>query len=57
MSSPPPPCGRPLDCVRTLTLWAYFTLGFVALFLPFYIAAHLTAQNRQAAFQDRKSVV
>jgi 1-acyl-sn-glycerol-3-phosphate acyltransferase len=40
-----------LDLIRTLILWAYFTLGFLTAFLPFYLAAGLLAEDRRRAFQ------
>jgi 1-acyl-sn-glycerol-3-phosphate acyltransferase len=39
------------DLTITLLLWAYFTLGFVAFFAPFYLLAFVFAKDRQAAFQ------
>jgi 1-acyl-sn-glycerol-3-phosphate acyltransferase len=35
----------------TLLLWAYFTLGFIVLFSPVYLAAYLFSENREYAFQ------
>ncbi len=40
-----------LDFLLTLTLWTYFTIGFVTLFSPFYLLAWLLAHDRQIAFQ------
>jgi 1-acyl-sn-glycerol-3-phosphate acyltransferase len=39
------------DLVVTLLLWAYFTLGFIVFFSPFYLAAYLFSENREYAFQ------
>lgn len=39
------------DLVITLFLWAYFTLGYVAFFLPFYLLAFIFSGNREASFQ------
>jgi 1-acyl-sn-glycerol-3-phosphate acyltransferase len=39
------------DLTATLLLWAYFTLGFVVFFSPFYLAAYLFSENRESAFQ------
>ena len=30
---------RGIDLVVTLLLWAYFTMGFVVMFAPFYVIA------------------
>ena len=35
----------------TLVLWAYFTLGFIVFFSPFFLAAYLFSENREYAFQ------
>lgn len=35
----------------TLLLWLYYTLGYVFLFSPFYLAAALFAENREHSFQ------
>ena len=39
------------DLVITLILWAYFTVGFVLFFSPFYLAAFLFSGNREQSFQ------
>ncbi|MCG6910413.1 MAG: 1-acyl-sn-glycerol-3-phosphate acyltransferase [Deltaproteobacteria bacterium] len=39
------------DLLVTTLLWLYFTLGFVILFLPFYLAAYLFSRQREIAFQ------
>jgi len=39
------------DFLATLTLWTYFTVGFVGLFSPFYLAATVLAKDREIAFQ------
>jgi 1-acyl-sn-glycerol-3-phosphate acyltransferase len=39
------------DLVVTLLLWSYFTLGFIVLFSPFYLAACLFSENRELTFQ------
>jgi 1-acyl-sn-glycerol-3-phosphate acyltransferase len=35
----------------TLLLWGYFTLGFLIIFSPFYLAACLFSENRENSFQ------
>jgi 1-acyl-sn-glycerol-3-phosphate acyltransferase len=35
----------------TLLLWGYFTLGFLIIFSPFYLAAYLFSENRENSFQ------
>jgi len=40
-----------LDLGATVGLWTYFTLGFVVLFSPLYLAAWLVAKNRETSFQ------
>ena len=40
-----------LDLGATVGIWTYFTLGFVVLFSPLYLAAWITAENRELAFQ------
>jgi 1-acyl-sn-glycerol-3-phosphate acyltransferase len=35
----------------TLLLWAYFTLGFIIFFSPFYLAAYMFSENREISFQ------
>lgn len=43
---------RPMkDFALTLLLWAYFTLGFLVFYAPFYFWAYLFSKRRQAAFQ------
>lgn len=39
------------DLLVTLILWAYFTLGFVSGFLPFYLLALCLPGHREAGFQ------
>ena len=39
------------DLILTLIYWTYFTLGFVVVFLPFYLFSFLFCQNRQLGFQ------
>jgi 1-acyl-sn-glycerol-3-phosphate acyltransferase len=39
------------DLMVTLLLWSYFTVGFIILFSPFYLAAFLFSQNREFSFQ------
>lgn len=39
------------DLLITLSLWGYFTAGFVLFFAPFYLLAFFFAKNRAAAFQ------
>jgi 1-acyl-sn-glycerol-3-phosphate acyltransferase len=39
------------DLSITLLLWAYFTLGFVVFYAPFYLIAFIFAKNRSTAFQ------
>ena len=40
-----------IDIVVTLTLWTYFTFGFLVFFSPFYLAAFLFAKNREIISQ------
>ncbi|MDX9787157.1 MAG: lysophospholipid acyltransferase family protein [Desulfobacterales bacterium] len=40
-----------IDVTVTLLLWAYFTVGFLVLFLPFYLVAAIVATRRRQAFQ------
>jgi 1-acyl-sn-glycerol-3-phosphate acyltransferase len=35
----------------TLLLWGYFTLGFLIIFFPFYLAAYLFSENCENSFQ------
>ena len=42
---------RFVDLMITLILWAYFTLGFVVFFLPFYLVAYLFSNDKEIAFQ------
>ncbi|MFH1154737.1 MAG: lysophospholipid acyltransferase family protein [Pseudomonadota bacterium] len=39
------------DLAVTLLLWGYFTLGFIMVFSPFYLAACLIPSRRELAFQ------
>ena len=39
------------DLTITLSLWVYFTLGFIIFFFPFYLTAYLFLKNCQTAFQ------
>ena len=41
----------PKDLAITLLLWSYYTVGFVILFAPFYLAARLFADDVSRAFQ------
>jgi len=41
----------PVDAAVTLTLWTYFTLGFVVLFAPFHLLAVALAPDRARACQ------
>src|SRR5690606_20043317 len=54
LSTPPLP-SSPITYLRdllvTLLLWAYFTLGFVSGFLPFYLLALCLPGHREAGFQ------
>ena len=43
--------GRVYAFVATITLWAYFTVGFIVFFLIFYLAAWLFTRDRERAFQ------
>lgn len=40
-----------IDVAVTLLLWAYFTAGFLVLFLPVYLIAFFFASTRRLAFQ------
>ena len=40
-----------IDLLATLSIWGYFTAGFVVLFAPFYLLAAGVAADRQRAFQ------
>ncbi|WP_310600924.1 lysophospholipid acyltransferase family protein [Desulfobulbus sp.] len=42
---------RWFDLGVTLTCWLYFTLGFIVLFAPLYIASGLFSSRKEAAFQ------
>jgi 1-acyl-sn-glycerol-3-phosphate acyltransferase len=44
------------DLLITLLLWAYFTLGFVVFFSPFYLIAFFIAKDRSAVFQRLNSL-
>lgn len=39
------------DIIITLLLWTYFTVGFIILFSPFYLAAYLFSKDREISFQ------
>jgi len=39
------------DVIVTVLLWSYFTVGFVILFYPSYLAAYLFSENREISFQ------
>jgi 1-acyl-sn-glycerol-3-phosphate acyltransferase len=39
------------DCLITLLIWGYFTLGYLFFFSPFYVGAYLFSKNRERAFQ------
>jgi 1-acyl-sn-glycerol-3-phosphate acyltransferase len=43
------------DLLITLSLWGYFTVGFIILFAPFYLLAFLFTTNRAPAFQNLNS--
>jgi 1-acyl-sn-glycerol-3-phosphate acyltransferase len=43
------------DFLITLSLWAYFTAGFVLLFAPFYLWAGIFSRDRERAFQQLNS--
>ena len=42
---------RAIDIVVTLACWLYFTLGFLVLFAPRYVASGLFSSRKQEAFQ------
>jgi 1-acyl-sn-glycerol-3-phosphate acyltransferase len=44
------------DLLITLSLWGYFTVGFVLLFAPLYLLAFLFATHRAPAFQNLNSL-
>jgi 1-acyl-sn-glycerol-3-phosphate acyltransferase len=44
-----------LSLIITLTLWAYFTVGFVLFFSPFYFLAALFAADRVTRFRQLNS--
>ncbi len=49
-----PPCKHLkalLDPAITLLLWSYYTLGFIFLFSPFYLAAYLFTEDCARSFQ------
>jgi 1-acyl-sn-glycerol-3-phosphate acyltransferase len=46
----------PKDLAITLSLWSYFTVGFILLFAPFYLLALVFAAHREAAFQRLNSL-
>jgi len=39
------------DLMVTLLIWAYFTMGFIIFFSPFYLAAYLFSENFEYSFQ------
>jgi len=39
------------DLLITLLLWAYFTLGYIILFSPLYLAAYVFSKNPEISFQ------
>jgi 1-acyl-sn-glycerol-3-phosphate acyltransferase len=39
------------DIIATLLLWTYFSVGFVILFFPSYLAVYLFSENREISFQ------
>ncbi len=45
------PWDRLRDITVTLILWAYYIMGFILLFSPFYLATLLRAEGREEAFQ------
>ena len=46
----------PKDLLITLSLWSYFTVGFILLFAPFYLLTYLFAAHRAAGFQYLNSL-
>lgn len=46
---------RLVDLLVTLTIWAYFTVGYVIFFSPVHICAFFFSTRRQAAFQKINS--
>lgn len=46
----------PANLLVTLLLWAYYLLGFLLLFSPFYLLALIVSRNREAAFQRLNSL-
>ncbi len=40
-----------IDFIITLSLWIYFTFGYLVLFLPSYLIYFLFSRNREIAFQ------
>ena len=48
--------GAPLDLIITLLLWAYYTIGFVIFFAPFYLLAYLFAGDTARSYQRLNSL-
>jgi len=48
--------GYGLDLAITLLLWLYYTVGFVLLFAPFYLAARLFSKETTRRFQKLNSL-
>lgn len=48
--------GWPIDLIITLLLWAYYTLGFILFFAPFYLLAYLFAKESDRRFQHLNSL-
>jgi 1-acyl-sn-glycerol-3-phosphate acyltransferase len=46
----------PKDLLITLSLWSYFTVGFILFFAPFYLLTFLFATHRAAGFQYLNSL-
>lgn len=47
--------GLPLDLIITLLLWAYYTVGYILFFAPFYVLAYLFAKDTARSFQRLNS--
>ena len=47
---------RLVDLIVTLTIWAYFTVGYVIFFSPIHIYAFFFSTRRQGAFQKINSL-
>jgi 1-acyl-sn-glycerol-3-phosphate acyltransferase len=46
-------CARTcIDLIVTLSLWCYFTVGFLVLFAPIYLLAAITPVDRTSTFQQ-----